>query len=62
MKDLDLRQVGQILGLPLYVDVSSIPNYRSKDDLLDTRDKKKLLVRKMLESAFNVGVKDDEKN
>ena len=41
MRKLDLRQVGTILGLPLYVDLSSVP-------LQDQRDKKETLIGEIL--------------
>lgn len=52
MKDLDLRQVGKLLGFPLYIDVAS-------EHRLITREKKVVLAQKILEKLFELPKKRD---
>lgn len=56
MKDLDLREVGRILGLPLYIDVSQVRNVQVEKvpTLMTERDKKAILVRTILQRVFEV--------
>lgn len=54
MNKLDLRQVGAILGLPIYVDFDSIPDYKCDDGSLSERDKKQALVNIMLRESFGM--------
>lgn len=52
MNKLDLRQVGTFMGLPLYIDLDSIPDFREEGDLMTERDKKQLRIAKMLRDAL----------
>lgn len=58
MNNLDLRYLGKIMDLPLYVDVSSVKDYKAKNDIFSERDKKALMVGTMIKRAFEMS---DEK-
>jgi hypothetical protein len=61
MRRMDLRQVGTITGLPMYIDFAGIKDFKAANEILSERDKKEILVTKMLQSAFGVP-KDQEGN
>lgn len=52
MKNLDLRQVGTIMGLPLYVDVADVFDHRYKGELISAREKKVMMVSALLQRTF----------
>jgi len=54
MNDLDLRQLGTIMGLPLYVGVESVRDYSSKKDPISERTKKALLAGMILRRAMEL--------
>ena len=58
-KDMDLRYVGNILGLPMYIDVSSVPNTMRANHLSE-RDAKVALVRIMMQKNFYPPKKEDQ--
>lgn len=65
MGDMDLRLLGSIMGLPLYVDVSSIPQHseftgKDKKITISERDRKAFMVRQILQEA--VGMPPQERN
>jgi hypothetical protein len=58
MQNLDLRQVGKIIGLPIYVDVSDVPNVQVKSDpMLTERDRKAMMASTIMQRSFRVGEK-----
>lgn len=54
MNKLDLRQIGTIMGMPIYVDVASIPYYKRKKDILSNRDIKEAQVTQIISDSFNL--------
>ena len=54
MNRMDLRQVGIITGLPIYVDFDSIPDYKDKNEILSARDSRELLVVKIFNKVFEI--------
>lgn len=54
MNKLDLRQVGKIMGLPVYVDFASIPETnKTFNNPLSARDEKEVQVGAIMMRAFN---------
>lgn len=56
MKDLDLRQVGTIMGVPVYVDLSSIPDTQLKSfsTKYTERDEKFTIITIMIRQLFTM--------
>lgn len=60
MNKMDLRQLGTIMGLPVYIDLASIPEYKGKKDIMSERDRKEFMARAIINRAFDVGAPTDE--
>ena len=60
MNKMDLRQVGTITGLPIYVDFASIRDFKTSDEILSSRDQRELLINAMLRKAFNMQTDEPE--
>lgn len=54
MRQLDLRQVGTIMGLPIYIDVASVSDFRRKGSITSERDRKIMQVTAMIRRAFEM--------
>lgn len=61
MRSLDLRFIGTILGLPVYVDVSKVQNIDVGAGVtkMSERDRKVMLIRTIMQQKFNPP-KDEE--
>lgn len=60
MNKMDLRQVGTITGLPIYVDFASLPDYKEDGETLSVRDNRERLIHAMLRKAFNMQTDEPE--
>jgi hypothetical protein len=53
-KNLDLRHIGNLMGVPLYVDVSQVPDVQISEfpTKYTERDKKVMMIRLMFQQFF----------
>ena len=55
MNNLDLRQLGFIMGLPIYVDVASVRDTTpTKENPITERTRKTMIAGMMLKQAFDM--------